>query len=40
MSVHKRGSMNLEYVMSLGAGVRDEDIVTHNSFNGYTFVKH
>ena len=24
MPVHKRGSMNLEYVMSLGADVRDE----------------
>lgn len=40
MPVHKRGSTNLEYVMSLGADVTDEGIVTHNSFNSYTFVKH
>lgn len=37
MPVHKRGSVNLEYVMSLGTDVRD-DGVAHNSFNSSTFV--
>lgn len=40
MPVRKRGSMNLEYVISSGADVRDESIITHNSFNSYIFVKH
>lgn len=40
MPVHKRGSVNLEYVMSLGTDVRDEGAVAHNSFNSSTFVTH
>lgn len=40
MPEHKRGSMNLEYAMSLGTDVRDEGLVTHNSFNSHPLAKH
>lgn len=37
MRVHKRGA-NLDYVMGLRTGVRDDDIVTHNSVKRHIFV--
>lgn len=40
MPMHKRGSVSLEYEMSLGTDVRDEVAVAHNSFNSSTFVTH
>lgn len=39
MLMHKRGSTDLECVMSLGAGVSDGSIVTHNSCNSFLLVK-